>query len=259
MAACWLHVQAERGFAHRRPRGHDDQVRASGSPPSGDRGPRNPLGTPVTRRRRSWSCSMRSIVGQISSLIRMNSSARRSCATWKMRCSALSSTSLGVARPSYASCTISGGRLDQAPQQRLVAHDRPWYSMLARWARRRSGSRRSPCRPPGRARRGADSSSRSVTGSITSPRSVSAAMARNSMPVAFPVKHRVVEQLRGLQGRVLIEQHGAEHRLLGLGAPRGLAAGVLAVSRRGDGGRYGRHPRSVSSNWGYEARRPDGR
>src|SRR2546425_96387 len=75
--------------------------------------------------------------------------------------------------------------------------------------------------------------------------------------VALAIEHRVVEDLGGLEGRVLIEQHGAEHRLLRFITPRSLAAGELAL-RRGDGGRYGRHPRSASSNWGSGAGRPDG-
>src|SRR2546427_4868971 len=37
---------------------------------------------------------------------------------------------------------------------------------------------------------------------------------RSQEPVSLPVEHCVVEQLGGLQGRVLVEQHGAEHRLL---------------------------------------------
>jgi hypothetical protein len=49
--------------------------------------------------------------------------------------------------------------------------------------------------------------------------------------VSLAVEHRVVDQLGGLQGRVLVEQHRAEHRLLGLVAPRSLAAGELALSR----------------------------
>src|SRR6266853_116665 len=74
--------------------------------------------------------------------------------------------------------------------------------------------------------------------------------------VSLAIEHRIVEELRGFQGGVLIEQHGAEDSLLGLVAPGGLAAGELALSRRGCGGRCGRHPRSVSSSSGCAAARP---
>src|SRR5258708_35744306 len=53
------------------------------------------------------------------------------------------------------------------------------------------------------------------------------------------------------QGGVLIEQHGAEDSLLGLVAPGGLAAGELALSRRGCGGRCRRHPPAGSSRLGW--------
>src|SRR5438034_11148671 len=76
--------------------------------------------------------------------------------------------------------------------------------------------------------------------------------------VALAIEHGVVENLGGLEGRVLIEQHGAENRLLRFVAPRSLAAGEVALSR-GDGGRCGRHPRSASSSWGSGAGQPDGR
>ncbi len=66
-----------------------------------------PLATPVSAPCVVWSCSIRSIVGQISSFSRMNSSARLSWATWKTRCSALSSRSAEVVRPSYASWMIA--------------------------------------------------------------------------------------------------------------------------------------------------------
>jgi hypothetical protein len=38
-------------------------------------------------------------------------------------------------------------------------------------------------------------------------------------PVRLAIEHRVVHQLRGAQCRILIEQHGAEHRLLRFLAP----------------------------------------
>ena len=63
----------------------------------------NPVGTPVTAPWPAWSCSIRSIVGQMSSLRRVNSSLRLSWATWNTRCSALSSTSEELPRPSYTS------------------------------------------------------------------------------------------------------------------------------------------------------------
>ena len=51
--------------------------------------------------------------------------------------------------------------------------------------------------------------------------------------VPLAVEHGVVEQLGGLERRVLVEQHGAQHRLLRLAAPRSLATGELggALSR----------------------------
>ena len=69
-------------------------------------------------------------------------------------------------------------------------------------------------------------------------------------PVPFTVEHRVVEELGGLEGRVLVEEHGAEDGLLRFVALRSLAPGELPL-RRGDGGRRGRHPRSASSNGGF--------
>src|SRR5207244_4398579 len=93
---------------------------------------------------------MRSIVGQMSSFRRTNSSERRSWATWNTRCSAASSTSLDE-------------REHRSEEQ----------------------------------------------------------------PMALSIEHGVVEHFGGLQGRVLIEQHGAEDRLLRLVAPRSLTAGEL--------------------------------
>src|SRR5439155_13307132 len=78
-------------------------------------------------------------------------------------------------------------------------------------------------------------------------------------PMSLAVEHRVVQDLRGLEGRVLVEQHRAENRLLRLVTPRSLAAGPLgrsSVSCRGGERRYGRHPRLVSSSWGFAATRP---
>ena len=76
--------------------------------------------------------------------------------------------------------------------------------------------------------------------------------------MALPVEHRVVQDFGGLEGRVLVEQHRTQDRLLRLVAPRSLAAGELggALSCRGYGGRCGRHPRSVASSWGCAAGRP---
>ena len=79
--------------------------------------------------------------------------------------------------------------------------------------------------------------------------------------MALAVEHRVVQELGGLEGRVLVEQHRAQHRLLRLVAPRSLAAGELGrpLSCRGYGGRCGRHPRWVASSWGCAAGRPGDR
>src|SRR5438552_18991011 len=73
--------------------------------------------------------------------------------------------------------------------------------------------------------------------------------------VPFLIEHGVVQELGGLEGRVLVEEHRAEDRLLRFITPRSLAPGERAVSRRGDGGRYGRHPRSVASSSGCAAAR----
>ena len=68
--------------------------------------------------------------------------------------------------------------------------------------------------------------------------------------VPFLVEHGVVQELGGFEGRILVEEHRAEDRLLRFVTPRSLAAGEGTISRRGDGGRYGRHPRSVASSSG---------
>ena len=66
----------------------------------------NPDATPVIDCPPAWSDSMRSIVGQSSSLSRMNPSVFRVSETSKIRCSALSRTSSARRLPSYASCTM---------------------------------------------------------------------------------------------------------------------------------------------------------
>ncbi len=80
-------------------------------------------------------------------------------------------------------------------------------------------------------------------------------------PVAFLVEHRVVQDFGRFEGRILVEHHRAEDRLLRVVAPRSLAAGELAcsVSARGGELRYGRHPRLVSSSWGSGAAPPGDR
>ncbi len=65
-----------------------------------------PLGTPVIVLPPRWSCSMRSIVGHMSSLMRVKPSAPRCWLTWKIRCSASSSSSAAVSFCSKASETI---------------------------------------------------------------------------------------------------------------------------------------------------------
>src|SRR5580765_3147313 len=76
--------------------------------------------------------------------------------------------------------------------------------------------------------------------------------------MALLVEHRVVQDFGGLQGRILVEHHRAKHGLLGFVAPGSLAPGVLAgtLRRRGGERRYGRHPRLVSSSWGFATRPP---
>ena len=60
----------------------------------------NPLGTPVIALPLRWSVSMRSIVGHSISLIRVNPSSPRCWEIWKIRDSAMSSSSLAVECPS---------------------------------------------------------------------------------------------------------------------------------------------------------------
>ena len=60
----------------------------------------NPLGTPVIALPLRWSVSMRSIVGQSISLMRVNPSSPRCCEILKIRDSATSSSSFAVEWPS---------------------------------------------------------------------------------------------------------------------------------------------------------------
>ncbi len=49
-------------------------------------------------------------------------------------------------------------------------------------------------------------------------------------PVTLAVEHRIVQDFGGLERRVLVEQHGAEHRLLRFVAPRNLATAEVGVA-----------------------------
>ena len=151
-----------------------------------------------------------------------------------------------------------GGGFDQPPQQRLVAYDAPVVLDV--------GGGRHDVDEGADVLHAADPIEVAALDQLVAQRDRIHDVAAlgegghgaEQQPVSLAIEHRIVEDFRRLQGRVLIEQHGAEHRLLRFVAPRSLAAGVLAFSR-GDGGRYGRHPRSVASNWGSGAVQLDGR
>ena len=151
-----------------------------------------------------------------------------------------------------------GGGLDQAPQQGLVPHD-PGVILDVRGGRHHVDQGAEVLHPPGAIEVAALPQLLAQRDRIDHVAALGEGRHRPvQQAVGLPVEHRVVEQLGGLEGRILVEQHGAEHGLLRLAAPGSLAAGVVALSR-GGGGRYGRHPRLVASSWGFAARQQDDR
>ncbi len=97
---------------------------------SSSRSPK-PLATPVMVVPPAWSFSIRSIVGQSSSLRRVNPSRVCSWLTWKIFDSASSSSSRAVTWPSNASVTID---VDTSISRRRIDFSRTicaWYSMFA--------------------------------------------------------------------------------------------------------------------------------
>ena len=209
----------------------------------------NPLGTPVIDLPLRWSVSMRSIVGHSISLIRVKLWSRRWREIWKMRDSAVSRRSLACDRPSYASVmmavevSISRRRMD------LSRRMRQWNSRLAAVGAASTSSARysGPAHDAQLAAALQLVPQRDVV-DHDAPLGQRAERAEQP-PVLLPIKDGVVDQLHRPEGRVLLQQHRAQHRLLRLRAPGSGAAG-RGVSGRVAVVRYGCHPRWASSSSG---------
>src|SRR6266566_4457051 len=160
----------------------------------------------------------------------------------------------------------AGGRLDEPAQHRLVAHD-PGVIVDVGGGGDDVDERRDVFHPPGAVQVAAARQLVAQRHGIDDIAALGQRQHRAEQEaMRFPVEHRVVQDFSGFERRVLVEQHGAEDRLLGFVAPGSLAAGKFppaapraAFSRRGGERRYGRHPRLVSSNEGYAARQPGDR
>ena len=123
---------------------------------------------------------MRSIAGHSSSLIQTNPLRSCVCAIWKMRLSAWSSSSSMSPWCAYVSWMVT---VDASISRRSTAFSRTmlaWYSMLAAVGTASSTDAMN-CSPPTASRSPAPrSSSASVTGSMTSPRSKMRRIARKA-------------------------------------------------------------------------------
>ena len=149
---------------------------------------------------------MRSIVGHSSSLMRVKPSRVRCWLTWKIFCSASSSSSAAVRAALERLGDDRRRDLDQAAEQRLLADD------LARGTRRsppsaprRRGSRCSPCRRCASSSPRRCSSSASVSGSTTLAALGDRQHRAEDPAVPLAVEHRVVDVLDGAHDRVLVD------------------------------------------------------